>query len=239
MTTSLSIFIPLTLSSPIFILQLSKCFSIATVKQISDLIIEAYIWANIWNSRKYKYTLQVKLLVLPIMHLCLTKPKSVWKGEQRGKHYGQLENRFWRGWKTHLSALTHKRRFWLNWKVSDRGKGCCKEGITSHLPPPHQRRGSEEVSAASYPLAASCPGFWLTQTCRIPWQRMRKKDKAICFHKEATGGWGEHRQQTTNKNVRQLMRFPNKKVKYADAVSNSSPATDVTGIVNSKCFYLI
>ena len=30
----------------------------------------------------------------------------------------------------------------------------------------------------------------------------------------------------------------NKKVKYADVVCNSSPATDVTGIVNYKCFYL-
>lgn len=168
---------------------------------------------NILELQKVSDTLQVKLLVIPVIYLCLTKTISVWKGGQRGKHYGQLENRFLRGWKTHLKALTHKRQFWSNREVSDSGEGCCKESITSQLPPPRERRGSEEVSAASYPLVASCRGFWLTQTCRLPWQWMRKKDKAICFHKEATGGWGEHRQQTTNKNVRQLMRFPNKKSK--------------------------
>lgn len=71
---------------------------------------------------------------------------------------------------------------------------------------------------------------------------MRKKDKAICIHKAGTGGWGEHNQEPTSKNVRQLMRFPNRektKVKYADVVCSSSPATDVTGIVNCKCFYLV
>lgn len=112
---------------------------------------------------------------------------------------------------------------------------------TYHLPvPPPYPRLPEEVSAPSRPLIASYCGFWLTQTCRLPLQRMRKKDKAICFHKEAIGGRGT--QPTTHKkNVRQTAneipkQNENKKVKYADVVCNSSPATDVTGIVSPKCF---
>ena len=128
--------------------------------------------------------------------------------------------------------------------MNDRGKGCCKEGITSHLPSPHPSRPSEKRTRRGTCCCASshCQLRWVLANpgLQATFTKNEEDRQSNLFSQRQHGRvGGEHHHQLASKNVRQITRFLNKKVKYADVVCNSSPATKVTGIVKHKCFYLI
>lgn len=64
-----------------------------------------------------------KVTRCPIGYLCLIKTKSntSMRGESEGKHYGQLENRFWRGRNATEHFNTQKAALYLKRELQRQG----------------------------------------------------------------------------------------------------------------------
>jgi len=83
--------------------------------------------------RKASDTLQAKLIVLPIMHLCLIKTRNSISMRKGSEGKTLLKTDFGEGEK-HTQALTHNRQLWPYLRSERQRQGLLQGG--HHFPPP-------------------------------------------------------------------------------------------------------